>query len=183
MLVARWVLVVATPAQDCLRSRETFYRKQHSSTSTGIGYSATKDALCNSQLSPNDKARSTLQIHSKIATHVLKIARVAAWALAIAIVFFSLVPPDLRPVTGAGQFLEHFAIFMVTGLAFGVGYGPKYISLALALVVFSGVVEIAQLFAPGRHARLSDFIIDAVAVTAGVAAAPALDFLWNLLGF
>ena len=72
---------------------------------------------------------------------------------------------------------------MVTGLAFGLGYGPKYISLALALVGFSGVVEIAQTLAPGRHARLSDFIIDAVAVTAGVAAAPALNFLGNLLGF
>lgn len=113
----------------------------------------------------------------------MNIARVAAWTLAIAIVILSLVPTDLRPVTGAGQFLEHFAIFMVTGLAFGLGYGPKYISLALALVGFSGVVEIAQTLAPGRHARLSDFIIDAVAVTAGVAAAPALNFLGNLLGF
>lgn len=101
--------------------------------------------------------------------------------MAIAIVILSLVPPDLRPVTGAGQFLEHFTIFMVTGLAFGLGYGPKYISLSLALVVFSGVVEIAQLLAPGRHARLSDFIIDAVAITAGVAVVPATDFLWNLL--
>jgi hypothetical protein len=168
---------------DCLHSRETFRRTGRSWSSTGFGYKATKPPPCNSPLCLNDKARSTLQIHSKIAIHVSNIARVAAWALAIAIVILSLVPPNLRPVTGAGQFFEHFAIFMVTGLAFGIGYAPKYISLALALVIFSGVVEIAQLLAPGRHARLSDFIIDAVAVTAGVAAAPALDFLWNLLGF
>jgi hypothetical protein len=150
-------------------------------TSTRIGYKGTKLALCNSRLCLNDKAWATLRIHSKIAIHFSRIARAGAWALAIAIVILSLVPPDLRPVTGAGQFLEHFTIFMVTGLAFGLGYGPKYISLSLALVVFSGFVEIAQLLAPGRHARLGDFIIDAVAITAGVAVVPAIDFLRNLL--
>src|ERR1700689_680683 len=106
---------------DCFHSRETFRRTGRSWSSTGFGYKATKPPPCNSPLCLNDKARSTLQIHSKIAIHVSNIARVAAWALAIAFVILSLVPPNLRPVPGAGQFFEHFAIFMVTGLAFGIG--------------------------------------------------------------
>jgi VanZ family protein len=35
-------------------------------------------------------------------------------------------------------------------------------------VVFSGSVEIMQLFVPGRHARLSDFAIDATAACVGL---------------
>jgi VanZ family protein len=47
--------------------------------------------------------------------------------------------------------------------AFGLGYKRRHDLLAILLVVFSGAIEIAQLFVPGRHARLGDFIIDAVA--------------------
>ncbi len=36
------------------------------------------------------------------------------------------------------------------------------------MVAFAGAVEIAQLFVPGRHARMSDFIVDALAVCVGV---------------
>ncbi|MGC2079363.1 MAG: VanZ family protein, partial [Xanthobacteraceae bacterium] len=39
--------------------------------------------------------------------------------------------------------------------------------LATLLVFFSGAVEFAQLFVPGRHARLSDFIVDAFATIVG----------------
>ena len=41
----------------------------------------------------------------------------------------------------------------------------------LLLVGFVGVIEIAQLVVPGRHARLSDFLIDAFAVSIGLAGA------------
>jgi VanZ family protein len=36
--------------------------------------------------------------------------------------------------------------------------------------MFAGFVEIAQLFVPGRHARLSDFIVDALAMCVGALA-------------
>jgi VanZ family protein len=41
----------------------------------------------------------------------------------------------------------------------------------MGLLAFSGIVEIAQLWVPGRHARLSDFVIDGVAACIGVAIA------------
>jgi VanZ family protein len=34
-------------------------------------------------------------------------------------------------------------------------------------VIFSGAVEVAQLFVPGRHARLSDFIVDSISICIG----------------
>lgn len=100
---------------------------------------------------------------------VLKTARVSAWLLIVAIVILSLVPPTLRPGVHGLHVVEHFAIFSATGFAFGLGYRPSYFS-AIGLVLFAGAIEIAQLFAPGRHARLSDFIVDAVAVCIGLAA-------------
>jgi VanZ family protein len=99
--------------------------------------------------------------------HFLVFTRVIAWGLAAAIVVLSIVPARLRPETVLPHGLEHFAIFFVTGIAFSVSYQQKYRLIAL-LVMFSGVVEIAQLFVPGRHARLADFVVDALAVCAGI---------------
>jgi hypothetical protein len=48
-----------------------------------------------------------------------------AWLLAAAIVVLSLSPPTVRPVTGAAHGLEHFLIFLATGLASGVGYSRR----------------------------------------------------------
>jgi len=90
------------------------------------------------------------------------------------IVILSLVPPTLRPETGAPHGLEHFTIFAATGFAFGLSHKRRYDLLAILLVIFSGTVEIAQLFVPGRHARLGDFIIDAVAACIGIVMAPLL---------
>jgi len=102
-----------------------------------------------------------------------KTARIAAWALAAAIVILSPVP-TLRPETGAPHSLEHFTIFAATGFAFGLGYKRRHHLLAILLVVFSSAIEIAQLFVPGRHARLGDFIIDALAACIGAVMASLL---------
>jgi VanZ family protein len=96
--------------------------------------------------------------------------RAAAWLLVLVIVFVSLSPPAHRPVTGAGYAPEHFLIYFVTGVAFASGYVNRWCIVAAGLVVFAAAVELAQLFVPGRHARFSDFIIDAAAACLGTAA-------------
>ena len=42
---------------------------------------------------------------------------------------------------------------------------------AAGLIVFAAAIEIAQYWIPGRHARLGDFIVDAVSACVGVAVA------------
>ena len=93
--------------------------------------------------------------------------RVAAWTLAGSIVVLSFVPPQLRPETVLPHKLEHFLAFVVTGAAFGVSYEAMRGLLALQLLVFSALVEVGQIFVPGRHARVGDFVIDAFGITAG----------------
>ncbi len=91
-----------------------------------------------------------------------------AWILVAAIVLLSLVPPFLRPETGTPHGFEHFAIFALCGCAFGLGYRSRHLFQAIALVGFSGLIELLQLLAPGRHARMADFVVDALASTVGV---------------
>jgi VanZ family protein len=90
-------------------------------------------------------------------------ARTGAWLLAVAIIVLSLVPPSLRPETDLPHDLEHFAIFVATGVAFGVGYIRRPGLVMISLMIFAGAIELAQIVVPGRHARLSDFIVDALA--------------------
>jgi VanZ family protein len=41
-------------------------------------------------------------------------------------------------------------------------------------VLFCAGIELAQLIVPGRHARLSDFFVDAIAICVGIFAGSTL---------
>jgi VanZ family protein len=109
-------------------------------------------------------------------------ARVAAWILAIAIVVLSIVPRDLRPETDLPHYLEHFLIFLITGIAFGLGYGRNLGLLGVFLFLFAGLVEIAQLFQSSRHARISDFLIDTLALWIGLITVSLSNEFWKRFG-
>ena len=97
-----------------------------------------------------------------------RIFQITAWLLTLAIVTLSLVPAPARPTTIAGSGLEHFLIFLAVGVAFGFGHPRKPGLVALALLIFAACLEIAQASVPGRHARLSDFVVDGMASVLGV---------------
>jgi len=93
--------------------------------------------------------------------------RLFAWVLAAAVAFATLGPPQFRPHSNLGQDGEHTLAFVLVGLAFGLAY-PRYrLATAVSSVVMIGVLEALQLWAPGRHARLEDFVVDALAACAG----------------
>jgi VanZ family protein len=119
-------------------------------------------------LPPEMRTVTTKLLRQEDPNNVRKIASIAFWFLAAIIIALSLVPPQLRPVSGAPHDIEHFAIFFVTGVAFGVGYGHKLFWALSAQLIFAGIIEVAQISVPGRHARLSDFVVDALASCGGV---------------
>jgi VanZ family protein len=94
-------------------------------------------------------------------------ARLLAWILVIVITLLSVVPPWLRPETDIPHHFEHFVAFLAAGIAFGLGYDRRPILISVALLLFAATIEIVQIFVPGRHARLSDFIVDGVAAVSG----------------
>ena len=103
--------------------------------------------------------------------------RIFAWLLAAAVAFATLGPPGLRPHSEFSQNGEHALAFVLLGLAFGVAYTQRGLLTATMAVAMTGGIEILQFWAPGRHARLSDFIVDAAAACTGLAAAAALDWI------
>jgi VanZ family protein len=110
--------------------------------------------------------------------------RIFAWLLAAAVTFATLGPARLRPHSDLGQDGEHAFAFLLVGLAFGLAYTRNRVLTAAISVVMIGVLELLQLVVPGRHARLEDFIVDALTACVGLVAAAALDWAgqrlrWN----
>jgi VanZ family protein len=97
-----------------------------------------------------------------------RLFQIVGWLCIVAIVVFSLVSPALRPVTSLPHNLEHAAVFAVTGFAIALGYPRRIAHCIVMLITFAGVIELAQFFAPGRHPRVIDFVVDAAAACAGV---------------
>jgi VanZ family protein len=101
----------------------------------------------------------------------------AAWLLAAAVTFATLGPPRYRPHAALGQDGEHALAFILIGLAFGLAYPvQRRLTLIIALAAIA-VLELLQLVVPGRHARLEDFLVDAVSAGIGFAVVAATDWL------
>src|ERR1700704_2313729 len=104
------------------------------------------------------------------------ILRLFAWLLAAAVTFATLGPPQFRPHSDFGQDGEHAFAFILIGLAFGLAYGQnRWFTTAIAVAGIGGL-EILQLWAPGRHARLEDFIVDASMACVGLAITAGLNW-------
>jgi VanZ family protein len=107
------------------------------------------------------------------------ILRLIAWGLAAAVTFATLGPPRYRPHADLGQNGEHALAFVLVGLAFGLAYRKSRLMTALIGVTLTGAIEVLQFWAPGRHARMADFVVDATAACAGIALAAALEWIAN----
>ncbi|HLG83319.1 MAG TPA: VanZ family protein [Bradyrhizobium sp.] len=107
---------------------------------------------------------------------MITLLRLGAWLLAAAVTFFTLGPPRYRPHATLGQDGDHGLAFLLVGLAFAFAY-PQHRRLAMAMsVVLIGALELLQFMVPGRHARLEDFVVDALAAIAGFALAAIVDW-------
>jgi VanZ family protein len=92
-----------------------------------------------------------------------------AWLLAAAVTFATLGPASLRPHAAITHDGEHALAFVLLGLAFALAYPRQRVPAAAVAVASIGLLELLQLFVPERHARLEDFIVDALAALAGFA--------------
>jgi hypothetical protein len=92
--------------------------------------------------------------------HFTGMARMMAWLGISAIVILSVVPAVDRPVTGAGQLLEHLTAFAIVGGAFAIGYRLSLMRLMFLAAFFCAGIELLQVPLPTRHARVSDFLVD-----------------------
>jgi VanZ family protein len=103
--------------------------------------------------------------------------KLLAWCLAAAVAFATLGPPGYRPHSSLGQDGEHAFAFVLIGLAFGFAYGRNRMLTTTIAVVMIGLLEILQLWMPGRHARFEDFAVDALTACVGIAITAAFDWV------
>ena len=87
---------------------------------------------------------------------------------ALVVAYLSLSPNDTVPVDSADK-PAHFAAYALFAvLAFvAVGHGRALIYLSLAIALYSGLLEIAQSFVPGRVMSLADMGANLLGVLAG----------------
>ena len=101
--------------------------------------------------------------------------QIVAWLMVAATTFATLGPPSLRPhASPLGQNGEHALAFALVGLTMGLAYPRRPWLTALIAVAMTGFVELAQFFAPGRHARWEDFIVDSLTLCGGLALSAAI---------
>ena len=114
---------------------------------------------------------------SRYAVGMTIVLRLFAWLVAVAVTFATLGPPQYRPHSDFGQDVEHALAFVLVGLAFGFAYPRQRLPTVGVVVLMVGALEVLQLFAPGRHARIEDFAVDALAAGAGFALVAVLTVL------
>jgi VanZ family protein len=100
--------------------------------------------------------------------------QVTGWLLFVGVAVLTVSPSNLRPITGFGHQIEHLTAFAGLSLAFGMGYSnPKFLFFKLFALIF--LLELLQVFVPGRHARLSDLFVNGVGMSIGLIAAAAIN--------
>jgi VanZ family protein len=100
-----------------------------------------------------------------------------AWGLAAAVTFATLGPPRFRPHAPFGHDGEHAFAFILLGVAFGLAYAHRRTLVAAVSVVMIALLEVLQLWVPGRHARVEDFVVDALTACLGFTIAAALEWI------
>jgi VanZ family protein len=107
-------------------------------------------------------------VYGKAHRMIPKLLQSAFYVLIGSIVFLTVSPPVLRPETPVPHQLEHFITFFIAGLMFGLAF-PRMLAVraTLAIILFVGPLEAVQLWIPGRHARMSDLLVNIVGALLG----------------
>jgi VanZ family protein len=105
-----------------------------------------------------------------------RVSHLIGWVGVIAIIVLSLLPGGTRPRMHLFTITqwEHFAAYIVTAalLAQGRTNRAHYFLIGLFLSALAAVLEVGQIWVPGRDAKLSDWVAGASGAWTGVAIWP-----------
>jgi VanZ family protein len=101
-----------------------------------------------------------------------KLFRFAAWTCLVLLAVLSWLPSEEMIRTGLNTRIEHAVAYMGTMLAVAAAYGIRLglIRLAGMLIAYAGVLELGQIYSPGRHSSVLDFAASSCGVVAGTIA-------------
>jgi VanZ family protein len=97
-------------------------------------------------------------------------ARVCGYFGVAAIAVLSLVPGSGRPHLMAVSQIEHVIAYCATAMMLALGHPGRRAPPAIVglLTVYAALLEVAQLFVPGRTARLIDVAAGALGTAIGI---------------
>ncbi len=104
---------------------------------------------------------------------MISISRFVALLLFAAITFATLSPIDMRPHFADAN-VERALAYVLFGLALAFGFPNRLAQIMVATALVAGVLELLQIVDPGRHARLSDAVLKALAGFIGIAIGRAI---------
>jgi VanZ family protein len=120
----------------------------------------------------------------------LKTLKIAGGLAVIAFAVLSLVPREWRPHTGFAGPLEHIAAYAIAGGLLTLGYYKRNqpFVVVLSLSLYAAILEIAQIWMPGRDPKFIDFaassagaLIGSALVWIGLQARPSTRKKWGTL--
>lgn len=98
------------------------------------------------------------------------VSRFLGWLLLAALVFATLAPIGMRPMSGAPASLERFGAFAILGFLFALGYPRRRWRILTLVILAAAGLEALQLIDPTRHGRLGDFLVKAAGGCFGIGA-------------
>lgn len=100
---------------------------------------------------------------------MLRFARILGWLAVATIAVLSLVPGTVRPHTGASGYIEHIIAYTITAALLSIGYRGHLSAPVIvgALSAYAGVLEICQIYIPGRFAGVIDWIVGTFGAACG----------------
>jgi VanZ family protein len=84
--------------------------------------------------------------------------RIVAWLSVLGLALASWTPGEHMIRTGVKGSLEHMTAYLISTLLFVLAYprlSPGLVGGAFA--IWAGVLELGQLYVPGRHSQFEDF--------------------------
>jgi hypothetical protein len=91
---------------------------------------------------------------------------IAGYLGVTAIVVLSLVPGEWRPSLGLAKAIEHAIAYAIVGFLVTTPGHAKWRPVVI-LIVLAGVLELGQVWIPGRNANLVDFLASSAAALFG----------------
>ena len=119
----------------------------------------------------NAKQRVATLHRLLIETPLSTLGKAALAGCVIALAILAWTPAQAMTRTSLGGHAEHFIAWLGTAMIFGLASrtSPPLASQCLLLVAYAGILELGQLYAPGRQASFHDFAFSAAGVLVGTA--------------
>ena len=79
------------------------------------------------------------------------------------------LPEEVMRRTTLGGHAEHFIAYLGTSTIMGLAFrkSPRLVVLCALLIMYAAILEVGQLYSPGRHASFQDFTFSSAGAVTG----------------